>query len=128
MRSHVWSGGHLRRNAITVAVVVAGLIVVGRMTGVLVDWLWFSSIGYTDVFWTILSVRALLFVAVFAASAGAIGASGFLAHRHARRFRLLQAAASRSSGRAEEVISELVEQVVPRIPWRSSIAAGAVVL
>ena len=95
MRSQVRFGGHLRRNAITVAVVVAALIVVGRMAGVLVDWLWFSSIGYADVFWTILSVRALLFVAVFAASASAIGASGFLAHRYARRFRLLQAAASR---------------------------------
>ena len=71
MRSQVRSGVRLRRNAITVAVVVVvGLIVVGRITGVLVDWLWFSSIGYVDVFWTVLSAQALLFVAVFAVSAG----------------------------------------------------------
>ncbi|XHO04408.1 hypothetical protein ACEQUB_01291 [Ralstonia syzygii] len=90
MRSQVRSGARLKRHAITVAVAVIGLIFVGRVTGVLVDGLWFASIGYVDVFWTVLSARVLLFAAVFAVSAGAIGASGFLAHRYARSFRLLQ--------------------------------------
>src|SRR2546425_8367562 len=122
MRSQVRSGVRLRRNAITVAVVVVvGLIVVGRITGVLVDWLWFSSIGYVDVFWTVLSAQALLFVAVFAASAGAIWVSGFLAHRYARRLGTSQAEAA-----FFVVISELADQVASRIPWRSSIACGAV--
>lgn len=128
MRSQVRSGVRLRRNAITVAVVVVvGLIVVGRITGVLVDWLWFSSIGYVDVFWTVLSAQALLFVAVFAASAGAIWVSGFLAHRYARSLGTSQAEAAFSPGTLE-VISELADQVAPRIPWRSSIAGGAVLL
>ena len=127
MRSRVNSSGRLRRNAITVAAVVVSLILIGRLSGVVVDWLWFASIGYTDVFWTVLAARTLLFVAVFVVSAGAIGTSGFLAHRYARRFHLLRRGTTTASGRTE-VISELVEQVTPRIPWRASIAAGAVVL
>jgi uncharacterized protein len=75
------SGMNVRRIAIMVAVVVGALIVAGRLTGVVIDWLWFASIGYVDVFWTTLSAKALLFAAVFAASASVIAASGFLAHR-----------------------------------------------
>src|ERR1700737_341901 len=127
MRSQVRSGVRLRRNAITVAVVVVGLIVVGRITGVLVDWLWISSIGYVDVFWTVLSAQAFLFVAVFAVSAGAIWVSGFLAHRYARSLGTSQAGAAFSSG-MPEVISELADQAAPRIPWRSAIAGVAVLL
>ncbi|AMP37375.1 UPF0182 family protein [Ralstonia solanacearum] len=127
MRSQVRSGVRLKRHAVTVAVVVIGLIFVGRVTGVLVDGLWFASIGYVDVFWTVLSARVLLFAAVFAVSAGAIGASGFLAHRYARSFRLLQGGAD-FSPRSSEIISELAEQVAPHVTWRASIAAGAVVL
>src|SRR5258708_24924687 len=117
MRSPVRSGIRLRRYAIAVAVVVAGLIVVGRITDVLVDWLWFSSIGYIDVFWTILSAQTLLFVAVFTASAGAIAVSGFLAHRHAKSPGTSQAGVALSTG-TPDVVSDLAGQVAPRIPWR----------
>ena len=44
MRSGVESGVRLRRYAIRAAAGVVGLIVLGRITGILVDWLWFSSI------------------------------------------------------------------------------------
>jgi len=127
MWSQMRSGMRWRRVAITAAVVIAGLIVVGRFTGVLVDWLWFSSIGYVDVFWTILSTQALLFVAVFAASAGTMWVSGFLAHRYARSLGIWPSRAVRSSGTLR-VVSELGEQVAPRIPWRSCIAGAAVLL
>ena len=110
MRSQVRSGARLRRIAITVAVVVVGLIVVGRITGVLVDWLWFSSIGYVDVFWTVLSAQALLFVVVFAVSAGAIWVSGLVAHRYARTLRPSQASAAFSFG-PSTAISELADRV-----------------
>ncbi|KLU26475.1 membrane protein [Caballeronia mineralivorans PML1(12)] len=127
MRLQVKSGARWRRTAITIAVVIVGLIVVGRITGVLVDWLWFSSIGYIDVFWTVLSAQALLFVVVFAVSTGAIWVSGFVAHRCATN-----PGPSRTSGAfsssASAAISELADQVAPRIPWRSAIAGVAVVL
>jgi uncharacterized membrane protein (UPF0182 family) len=127
MRSEVKSGGRLRRYAITAMAVIAGLIVVGRITGMLVDWLWFSSIGYGGVFWTILSAKALLFAAVFAVSACAIWLSGILAHRYAMGIvDTSQVEAAGPSG-TTVVTGDLAELVAPRIRWRSSIACVAVV-
>ncbi|MCP3713076.1 UPF0182 family protein [Paraburkholderia sp. CNPSo 3274] len=127
MRSEVKSGVRLRRYAITAISVIAGLIVVGRITGILVDWLWFSSIGYGGVFWTLLCARALLFAAVFAVSACAIWLSGILAHRYARGVEILRAETAGPSG-ATEVTGDLAELVAPYVPWRFSIACAAVVL
>src|SRR5579864_1230811 len=126
MRSEARSGVRLRRYAIAAAAAIACLIVVGRITGILVDWLWFSSIGYVGVFWTVLFARALLFVAMFAASAGAIGVSGLLAHRYARAVYTSQAGV-RSLSVVTEVSGDLAELVAPRVPWRSSITGAAVI-
>jgi len=66
----------IKRLAILLAIVVVGLIVLGRTATVLVDWLWFSSIGYVGVFWTIITTRAVVFLVVLAVSAGAFFLSG----------------------------------------------------
>ena len=71
--------------AILVGILVLGLIVLGRVSNTLVDWLWFSSIGYEGVFWTIFTARTGLFLAVFAASTAVFWLSGRLALRFARR-------------------------------------------
>ncbi|AJG19909.1 UPF0182 family protein [Cupriavidus basilensis] len=118
MRSPGISGPRLRRIAARVAAGIIGLIVIGRLTGMLVDWLWFSSIGYVNVFWTVLVTKALLFAAVFAASAGAIWVSGLLAHRYA----------SPPGSWKAEVLSELVGEVAPHLPWHAAIAGAAVLL
>ncbi|QBR02884.1 UPF0182 family protein [Paraburkholderia pallida] len=130
MRSGAKPGRRLRRYAITAIAIVAAVIVVGRITGVLVDWLWFASIGYSGVFWTLFSAKALLFAAVFAVSACALGLSGLLAHRYARGVTILPAEAARPSGATEFTgdLVELAELVAPRIRWRFSIACAAVVL
>jgi uncharacterized membrane protein (UPF0182 family) len=127
MRSEVKSGGRLRRYVITALAVIAGMIVVGRITGILVDWLWFSSIAYGGVFWTILSAKALLFAAVFAVSACVIWLSGILAHRYARSVDILRAEAADPS-RAADVAGDLSELIAPHVPWRASIACAAVVV
>ena len=59
------------RRGITVAVIVilACLIVLGLASSFLVDWAWFSAIGYLNVFWTILGGKAVLFFTVFVGSA-----------------------------------------------------------
>ncbi|SIT47115.1 conserved membrane hypothetical protein [Paraburkholderia ribeironis] len=126
MWSAVKSGGRLRRYAITAIAVIASLIVIGRITGILVDWLWFSSVGYDRVFWTILSARALLFAVVFAVSTGAIWLSGILAHRYAWGVDISRAEAASPSG-TREVTGDLADLFAPRVPWRSSIACAAVV-
>ena len=47
----------------------------------LVDWLWFSTVGYLDVFLTIFGTKVALFIAVFATSALFLWLNGALAHR-----------------------------------------------
>ena len=51
----------------------------------LVDWAWFSAIGYWDVFWIVLTTKVFLFVAVFMASASVLWTNGWLASRLAKQ-------------------------------------------
>ena len=62
-------------------VVIAGLTVLAVASHFLVDWLWFSAIGYLDVFWIILTTKALLFITVVLASTAILGVNGWLALR-----------------------------------------------
>jgi uncharacterized membrane protein (UPF0182 family) len=70
-----------RRIGVPIAVVVALLLALGRMTNVVVDWAWFSAIGYVDVFWKVLVAQVALFVVIFAVSALLLWANGTLAVR-----------------------------------------------
>src|SRR6202171_3744457 len=62
-----------RQNA-TVRVIIAAfvggisLILLGLASNFLVDWLWFSSIGYLPVFLTSIGAKALVFFAVLTAT------------------------------------------------------------
>src|ERR1700731_3090976 len=64
--------------AVAVIVIVACFIVLGLTSDFLVDWAWFSAIGYLDVFGTILGGKAVLFFAVFAGSAILLWVNGSL--------------------------------------------------
>ena len=72
----------LRRIGVLVAVIVL-LFALGRITSVIVDWAWFSSIGYVGVFWTAFATKAALFVVVFAVSTLLLCANAALALRSA---------------------------------------------
>src|SRR5216683_7409043 len=71
--------------AVAIIVIVACRIALGLASDFLVDWLWFSTVGYFDVFWTIFGAKATLFFAVFAVSTVALWINGTLALRVARR-------------------------------------------
>ena len=66
----------LRRIGVLVAVVGLLLFALARISSVVVDWAWFSSIGYVDVFWTVFAAKAALFVVVFAVSTLLLWANG----------------------------------------------------
>src|SRR5580692_3265729 len=51
----------------------------------LVEWLWFSSIGYLQVFLTTITAKAVVFLAVWTATAIILWLNGWLAMRFARR-------------------------------------------
>src|SRR5215469_15903053 len=69
---------------IAIILLVILLIVLGSMVGFVVDWLWFSAVGYLNVFWTIIVAKAELFLAVFVATASILWLNGALAYRFVR--------------------------------------------
>src|SRR5215475_7416671 len=70
--------------AIAIAVIVGGLIVFGLTTDFLVDWAWFSAVGYLQVYWTRLISKTFLFLVTFVSSAVLLGLNGLVAYRLAR--------------------------------------------
>ena len=74
----------LRRIGVLVAVIVF-LFALGRISSIVVDWAWFSSIGYVGVFWTVFATKAALFVVVFAVSTLLLWANATLALRFTSR-------------------------------------------
>jgi uncharacterized protein len=120
----------MKRLAILLAIVVVGLIVLGRAGTVLVDWLWFSSIGYVGVFWTIVTTRAVLFLVVLAVSAGAFFLSGGLALRFAGQPAVWPppARARPFPGQGSQTPFQLLGYATSHVPWRLLVAGMAVFL
>ena len=114
--------------AIIVAVAFVVLSALGLVTGFLVDWTWFYSVGYLGVFWTIVFAKIGLFIAVFAASAAPIWVNGFVAHRMAgvrTSLRLIDSPWNSLEGVTPPV---LLERLYRNFPWRILIPAVALVL
>ena len=117
-----------RRIAVAIFIIAACLIVLGFMADCLVDWLWFSDVRYPDVFWTILGTKVALFLAVFAASAILLWLNGSLAYRHAERQRNLPAVISPWGSTGGQTLTALLARLSLRLPWRSLVLGGALVL
>src|SRR5215510_13947394 len=70
---------------IIAAIVLSICLILLALTGdFLVDWLWFSTIGYLGVFWTTVIAEAEVFFAVFVATAIILWVNGSFAFRFAR--------------------------------------------
>jgi uncharacterized membrane protein (UPF0182 family) len=121
-----------RRIAILLAAVVLGLIVLARTGDTLVDWLWFSSLGYDGVFWTIFATRSIVFFASLAVASAAIGVSGWLALRYAQPATALPPAPPPPRTgiwwTAPQPSTGLLSHSTAWLPWRLLVAGGAVLL
>ncbi|MDA9402258.1 membrane protein [Bradyrhizobium sp. CCBAU 45389] len=117
---------------------MVGLIVAAAVIGIcliplwlasdfLVDWLWFSSIGYLQVFWTTIGAKAVVFLAVWTGTAVILWLNGWLALRFARRpsTQLVAASVWSAAGNAPPDLLALVRD---RLPWPRWIAGGAALL
>ncbi|SDQ98039.1 hypothetical protein SAMN05519103_00294 [Rhizobiales bacterium GAS113] len=117
-----------RGTAVAIIVIVAGLYVLGLATDFLVDWLWFSAVGYFGVFWVIFRAKAVLFFSVFVVSILALGVNAALASRFAglRRSELPAAmGGGTASGQTlPEALLQLFGPAPSRVRWR--IIAGGV--
>jgi uncharacterized membrane protein (UPF0182 family) len=105
-----------------IAAVVAGicLILLWLASNFLVDWLWFSSIGYLQVFWTIIGAKVVVLSAVWTGTAVILWLNGWLAVRFARR----QPTQSVSAF-AWNPPPDLLALMRDRLPWSRVIAGGA---
>src|ERR1700690_1372113 len=88
-----------RKNALVRVIIAAfvggiSLILLGLASDFLVDWLWFSSIGFLQVFLTTIPAKAVVFLAVWTATAIILWLNGWLAMRFARRQPMQAVAAS----------------------------------
>ncbi|WP_243469977.1 UPF0182 family protein [Klenkia marina] len=70
-----------------IAVLLVLFTVIGTLTNVYVDYLWFDETGYTEVFWTEIQTRALLFAVAGLATGGLVALAIHLAYRFRPTFR-----------------------------------------
>src|SRR5713226_6814948 len=119
-----------RQNALVgfiIAALVVGicLILLGLASDFLVDWLWFSSIGYLQVFLTRFGAKAVVFFAVFSATAVILWLNGWLAVHFARRRPTQAVAASVWNPAGSAPPPDLFALMRDRLPWPRVIAGAA---
>src|SRR5258705_6999545 len=101
------------------------LILLGLTSDFLVDWLWFSSIGYLQVFWTTIGAKAVVFFAVWMGTAIILWLNGWLAVRLARRQLTESVSTFRWNLSGYVPPPDLLALVRDRLPWPRVIAGGA---
>ena len=109
------------------AVVIAGLVALSLADELLIDALWFNSLGYRSVFITMLGARFGIFLAVWLAAFAAILVSGLAAiglSRDRERLHVVR----RVDGNGEISLPDLIRALGDRVPWKLLVAAGALVL
>jgi uncharacterized membrane protein (UPF0182 family) len=110
---------------IATVVVGIGLILLGLASDFLVDWLWFSSIGYPQVFWTTIGAKAAVVFAVWTPTAVILWMNGRLAARFARRQPTPPVAGLMWSPAGNVPPPDLLAFMRDRLPWPRVIAGAA---
>src|ERR1700694_2740105 len=101
------------------------LILLGLASDLLVDWLWFSSIGYLQVFWTTIGAEAVVFFAVGMVTAVILWLNGWLAVRFARRQPIQSVAGITWQPTGNMPPPDLFALARDRLSWPRVIAGGA---
>jgi uncharacterized protein len=109
----------MRRIAIPVVItgVVTSLIVLGLTVDFLVDWAWFSAVGYLPVYWTMVSSQALVLFVTFVGSAALLLVNGSLAYQFAQSGRGNAWVDTAGAYRHVETLPEGWEITRRRLPW-----------
>ncbi|MEW6643986.1 MAG: UPF0182 family protein [Pseudomonadota bacterium] len=110
------------------AVAIIALLLLIRLGGdVLVDWLWFSSIGYLQVFLTTLTAQGVVFAVVFAATAVILWFNGWLALRLARTSQPFSGSGSGRLG-SHALPVDIWVLLRDHVPWPRMMASAAIIL
>jgi len=117
-----------RRIVLAIVIIVACLIVLLLAGQLLVDWTWFSSIGYLGVFWTIFRAKISLFGTVFVTTAILIWINGAFACRFAGPRAYLRPVSTPWDPLLSNELPAVFERFVRRIPWRPLVVGLSVVV
>ena len=112
----------------TIAAILVFLIVLGRASSLVVDWAWFSSVGYAGVFWTAFATKATLFAIVFAVSALLLWINGTVALRLAGPRQLRLPAAFANLQGSPSTPAGMFGPISGLLPWRLLVLATALVV
>jgi uncharacterized membrane protein (UPF0182 family) len=120
------------RGAVTTLIVAAALlaiclILLGLTGEFLVDWLWFSELGYLEIFWTTVLAETGLFTVVFLVTAAILWGNGMLATRWAR-WQRNEAQEDEWHRAASPSLPDLLRLLRYRMPWAVIVAAAAALL
>src|SRR6516165_5721299 len=110
---------------VTATVLMICLILLGITSGVLVDWLWFSAVGYLGVFWTTIIAEADVFLVVFLVTAMILWVNGSFASRFARSPWTQHRAEFDWQRTGILTVPDVLEVLRRRLPWPLVIAGGA---
>ncbi|MGL5168251.1 MAG: UPF0182 family protein [Afipia sp.] len=116
-----------RRNVVVALLTAAiagavSLVLLGLTGAILVDWMWFSAIGYLNVFWTTIGAKAGVFFVVFIATALVVWANARLALEFVQRKGARLPAGVGRKFAAAATPSDLFETMRDRMPWPLSVA------
>jgi len=117
----------VRGIALAIATIGICVIILGFASDFLVDWAWFSSVGFLGVFWTIIGAKSALFGAVFMATAAVVWVNGALATRFAGSRANLFAVNTPWESLVSGQLPAVIERFLRRLPWRPVVAVLAVV-
>ncbi len=109
------------------AILVVAMLILGLGDQLLVDLLWFDSLGYGSVFRTTIGAEVAVFVIVWLVAFVAIAASALVAlgaTRERERLRVVR----RPDEMVEVNLPELIRTLSERVPWRILVLAAAAVL
>jgi uncharacterized membrane protein (UPF0182 family) len=120
----------MRRRTVAIAIIAIAVVVVaaGLLSNLLVDWLWFSSVGYFAAFRTIVVAKTVVFVFVLVVSGLCFWLSGAAALRYARRQSIWHSIAFPQGTGSAQTLPDLVASLASPSTWSYLIVAASLVL
>jgi len=109
------------------AVIILALVLLSLADSLLVDLLWFSTLGYRQVFIITLGAQVAIFAIVWAVAFLAIWISGMIALRLSRERGRLHVL-GRSHEMVEVNLPDLIRALGDRVPWKLLLLGGAAIL
>ena len=123
-RGAPWQGA-LRALIVAAIILLTCLILLGLISSILVDWLWFSAIGYLEVFWTTIIAEAEIYFGVFLMTAIILWANGLLASRFGRPLSTPPSAAAEWKPTDVATLPAVLVFMRHRLPCRVVVVGGA---